>query len=112
MYARFPIGPEADNQDVEWGYHSSAEIKKPSGAAVARTAFLDDLFPHVNAIAYSPANLLGLANPHWQVGVLHNPSSSWPERAPHLGMGNEYYVALEDETFALTRRTLAELPED
>lgn len=112
QYVRFPIGPDACERDAEWGYHCSAEIKKPSGASVARTALLDDLFGHVDAVAYSPINLLGLKNSHWQVGVLHNPNGkSGPDRVD-LGMGNEYYVTLHKETFEVQRRKSPDLLED
>jgi hypothetical protein len=112
MYARFPVGPGSDEREVEWGYQSSPEIRKETGSTVARTAFLDPLFPHVDAVAYSPVNLLGLKNPRWQVGVLHNPTGARLDGERDLGMGNEYFVTIEAETFGVRRRKLPELPPD
>jgi hypothetical protein len=79
---------------------------------VARTTFLEGLVPNVDAVVFSSVNLLGLDDPHWQVGVLHNPTSNWDAEPCDLGMGNEYFVTIEEQTFEVRRRRLQELPED
>lgn len=112
QYVKFPIGPGSDEREATWGYESAASIQKPSGATVERTAFLGQRFPHVEAVAYSTINLLGLTHPHWQVGVLHNAFSNWNGQRPNLGMGNEYFVTVDDEYFEVRRCKLPGTPDD
>jgi hypothetical protein len=111
MYVRFPIGSGSDKWETTTGYHYSDDIVKPRGNPVLRTAFASDQFRHVDAVAYSPLYTSGLARPHLQVGVLHNPSSAWPGERPDLGMGNEYFAILHEKSFDHRRRRLPQAEE-
>lgn len=111
-FVRIPIGPGSDEAETELHYQISSSLRKPSGEMVPQTAFIDGEFPHVDAVAYSPVNLLGLSEPHWQVEVLHNPTSAWPTERPDLGMGCERFVKLTKDDFEVTRRMLPGIPED
>lgn len=111
--AFLPIGPlvadvpieKAGKIDAIYRREFSGEIPKSEGKLpVKRSAFLDDAFAHIHAVAFTSLNAAAIEKSAEQIGVLHNPSAKWASEAPSLRMGVEYDVAIEEDGFLINRR--------
>lgn len=109
--AFLPIGPltatvqvgEGASDDCVWGHAYSGKIDKTGTSAVERTAFLDDMFPHVHAVAFAPLNVLTVRDNTQCIGVLHNPKAPYSVDRPVIGIGPEYRVEIGDDQFHLQK---------
>lgn len=86
-----------------WGHAYSAQIDKKGGGKVERTAFLENRFPYVHAVAFTPLDPLAVRKAANCIGVLHNPSAKWIANRPLIGIGPEYRVQIEEDQFYLLR---------
>lgn len=109
--AFLPIGPltatakfaEGAPDKWDWGHAYSGEIVKEGRGRVERTAFVENGFSHVHAVAFTPLNPLTVRKAAECIGVLHNPSARWSAARPTIGIGPEYEVQIEEEKFHLVR---------
>ena len=69
---------------------------------VERDAFLSGRFSQVDAVAYTDMELSNVRAER-QIGVLHNPTSSWPGPRPIFGLGADYYIESTAAEFSIRR---------
>lgn len=80
----------------------SGQIPKPGKTPVERRAFLCDVFAHVDAVVFTPMNLLGVKTPEDNMTALHNPYADFEGARPMLGLAADYEVGITDDEFSLT----------
>lgn len=80
----------------------SGQIPKPGKTPVERRAFLCDVFAHVDAVVFTPMNLMGIKSPEDNMSALHNPYADFAAPRPMLGLAADYEVSITDEDFSLT----------
>lgn len=80
----------------------SGQIPKPGKTPVERRAFLCDVFAHVDAVVFTPMNLIGVKTPEDNMTALHNPYADFEGARPMLGLAADYEVGITDEEFSLT----------
>lgn len=83
----------------------SATIPRGDKATVSREAFSGPLFPHVDAVAFSPVSVTGFDTPEFQSSTLHNPFSDFRGERPMLNLAADYTVEITDELLKLTLAT-------
>lgn len=83
----------------------SATIPRGEKATVSREAFASPLFPHVDAVMFSPVSVNGFDKPELQSSTLHNPFSDFRGERPMLNLAADYTVEVTDEELKLTLAT-------
>lgn len=83
----------------------SATIPRGHKANVSREAFASPLFPHVDAVMFSPVSIAGFETPELQSSTLHNPFSNFVGERPMLNLAADYTVQVTDHELKLTLAT-------
>lgn len=83
----------------------SATIPRGDKTTVSREAFAGPLFPHVDAVMFSPVSVSGFDKPELQSSTLHNPFSDFAGERPMLNLAADYTVDITCDELQLTLAT-------